>query len=920
MKKTFLLAVAMATVFVTAAAQQTFSVGRWSLSYNGSKLSLARSGKTLIQNVTFGYWTPGYKGMRFAETGLSVCRNGDIVTFSKSTDQVSASLTVTLTENEADFKLDATLHQAPGPFEYGFFFPIDSFRNTNGLPFVYLGKYFFPIEEAPFPSRGDAHVSFDVPEAHHDFINLGEGTFTLQDRRQATGTKGLFRSVTYIQVDEPRTLSYHHVWRVKDGFDAETVRNRAATYSVPLVRSIPLEIENPGFEDGTATWNLPHNAKLDSTVSHSGKTSVSLMVSDPMREGVYITRRIPVEAGALYRADCFVKTLDVTDSKGRMASVGAGLIVEWSDPNGKWIAPGEYACGEFGTKDWQHKKCLTLKAPDNAGYAQIYLTLRGAGTAWFDDFSFTAVERAVGMTSPAPSSELACNTPLFMWEDMSAVKSFTVLLSQEQTFPADATRRYTVKGIPSFQLKEPLEPGTWYWKVTAPGATKAVPRFFRQTVAKELDCLPPEILTTARRVTASDESFSIQILDADVQAPLVICGSVTGTCSVADNTGIRTVTFTPPAHGWDKGFSEYSLVATDAAGNRATRTFWLLNAPKPVNDVVIDGAGDYVQNGQRIFPLGIYEVKPKEMDEVRACGFDVVHTYQWEGCQDDIACRSYLDACWKANGLRAFIGFDRGGHTGRGIVQGNFAHVARRVGALADHPGLFCWYLFDEPEILGQYVSPERLTAFADLVRALDPYHPVVMTTWNKSMIDYRRTWDTHWTQAYGDPAGVVRQIDEHRAFLHNASPITLLVNCNDGAQSAARKRGMKPDPDKFARDYDHLRACAFLSIVKKCNGLWWWWFARDCTDYYTAAQCPKAWMDMEKILKELTEIRPLVIAKGPVTTGTALDGKSRVEWWRKTIDGKDVLIAVNTGTESATVTINGQHLTFRRHEVKIIR
>ena len=239
---------------------------------------------------------------------------------------------------------------------------------------------------------------------------------------------------------------------------------------------------------------------------------------------------------------------------------------------------------------------------------------------------------------------------------------------------------------------------------------------------------------------------------------------------------------------------------------------------------------------------------------------------------------------------------------------------------LADHPALFCWYLFDEPEILSQYVSPERLTACADLVRALDPYHPVVMTTWNKTMINYRRTWDTHWTQAYGDPAGVVRQIDEHRRFLKNASPITLLVNCNDGVQGAARRRGVTPDPAKFARDYDFLRACAFLGIVKECNGVWWWWFARDSKDYYSAAQCPAAWANLVKVVKELGALRPLVTAPGAVTTGTAVDGASKVEWWRKTVDGKDILIAVNTGDTPATVAIGAQRLAFRRHEVKVIR
>ena len=60
-----------------------------------------------------------------------------------------------------------------------------------------------------------------------------------------------------------------------------------------------------------------------------------------------------------------------------------------------------------------------------------------------------------------------------------------------------------------------------------------------------------------------------------------------------------------------------------------------------------------MQAGRRIFPLGIYEVTPRDMPEVRASGFDVVHTYRWEGSTNDVACRAYLDACWAADGLRA---------------------------------------------------------------------------------------------------------------------------------------------------------------------------------------------------------------------------------------------------------------------------
>ena len=181
----------------------------------------------------------------------------------------------------------------------------------------------------------------------------------------------------------------------------------AVAVDVPRIHNRPVELANPGFEDGTVNWSLPANAALDPTVAHGGRASAVLAVADPMKDGVYITRRIPIVGGGLYRADCFVKTENVTDRKGRMSSVGAGLIVEWSDKNGKWMAAGEYACGSFGTKDWHRATCAHLKAPDDAGYAQIYLALRGAGKAWFDDFTFTAIERTIDMHEPAADAAFA---------------------------------------------------------------------------------------------------------------------------------------------------------------------------------------------------------------------------------------------------------------------------------------------------------------------------------------------------------------------------------------------------------------------------------------------------------------------------------------------------------------------------------
>jgi hypothetical protein len=299
--------------------------------------------------------------------------------------------------------------------------------------------------------------------------------------------------------------------------------------------------------------------------------------------------------------------------------------------------------------------------------------------------------------------------------------------------------------------------------------------------------------------------------------------------------------------------------------------------------------------------------------EVKSAGFDVVHLYRWESSRDNRTCREYLDAC-RAAGLRVFVGFDR-----RSIMADDREHVAQRIAALASHPALFCWYLYDEPEVTRQFVAPDRLAAVADFIRRLDPHHPVVMSTWGNAA--YRRAWDSHWTQAYGNPSEAYRELEKQKSRLGD-SPITLLVNCNDDKQAAARRDGKLPPNIKFGRDHDHLRACAFLGIVKGCNGLFWWWFAKDSKWYYSASQCPDAWRDLSAVVHEVAALRSAVASAESVVTGECGTPDARVLWWSGVVGGKRSIIMVNTSDRPVSVPsiLCQVPLTLGRYEVKIIR
>ncbi|MCQ2397211.1 MAG: hypothetical protein MJ106_05895, partial [Lentisphaeria bacterium] len=373
-----------------------------------------------------------------------------------------------------------------------------------------------------------------------------------------------------------------------------------------------------------------------------------------------------------------------------------------------------------------------------------------------------------------------------------------------------------------------------------------------------------------------------------------------------------------PEKGWPNGLSTLTFSATDNSGNNSTSQGWLLNSPKPENGVVINANGRYEENGKPIFPYGIYQVeKDEDMAELRSLGFNAVHTYFWEHSRDDDACRGYLDRCWAADGLRAFVGFDR-----KAILNDEIQVIAHRVGTIADHPGLFVYYLFDEPEDPNQYVSASQMNRFADLIRGLDPYHAVVLTTWNPSMINYRSTWDTHWSQAYGTPGYVVGLLDDHKRFLNNASPITLLLHCYDYAQMAEYRATGKYDVNAFSPDCDWMRCAAWTGICQDVNGLWWWWFCKNDENWLTAPTVPEIWKGFCGMMRELCSYQEF-LESDKMSYGRLSVDHQLVVWGVKRTADRELLIVANTSDKPVDVTLpaetgHPQTLTLGRYGVSL--
>jgi hypothetical protein len=136
------------------------------------------------------------------------------------------------------------------------------------------------------------------------------------------------------------------------------------------------------------------------------------------------------------------------------------------------------------------------------------------------------------------------------------------------------------------------------------------------------------------------------------------------------------------------------------------------------------------------FPIGLYCVEdPRDFPEIAAAGFNLVQGYRFEGAyagsyaNTETAARAYLDAAAQA-GLRVLMGIPQELVWGR-----NLDGIRRRVMALRNHPVLFGWQLYDEPESpqydagtgqqVGPPLPPATLRQAYRTVKRHDPGRPV---------------------------------------------------------------------------------------------------------------------------------------------------------------------------------------------------
>ena len=506
-------------------------------------------------------------------------------------------------------------------------------------------------------------------------------------------------------------------------------------------------------------------------------------------------------------------------------------------------------------------------------------------------------------TWPPDNSSIQDNQPCFKWPENYKTDRFEIQLSRNPNFDGnESTFNYLVPAA-CFRPEHRLAQGDWYWRVRPEHGWGWSPawRFF-QSAPLSADTTGPKIEPGSLSITNPGQALRLKVSDPSgvLTSSLKVGGIKDKAFEIvrrADQLEIRA------AGGWPRGAHRLRVEAADHLGNQTSKSFWVVVAPAPPQQLQwLPRQG--VSNGEtREFPLGIYNVPIEGLARVKAAGFNLVHHYEWEHSPDGDRLKKYLDAV-AAAGLKAFVGFDRGILSKKGLMKMDLAHLARQVAAIRDHPALLAWYLFDEPDREDQYVAPRNLKILYSLLKKLDPYHPVVVTfAMYQSIARYDEgCFDVYWIMAYGDPAQNDRTITRDLHFLGPGRPFLAILSSWDSQKTETLNNGLEVDDHGFQPNLPRMRADAYLALSHASSGLGWWWYGDNRRTYVSAGDTPEAWTWLSQVVNEIKQLSPALINSSqdlPVQVQCTPPAAARI---RALKNGSQItLIAVNPSSNQET-------------------
>lgn len=357
--------------------------------------------------------------------------------------------------------------------------------------------------------------------------------------------------------------------------------------------------------------------------------------------------------------------------------------------------------------------------------------------------------------------------------------------------------------------------------------------------------------------------------------------------------------FELPADGLKQGVNTLSLTYMEQGKPVGSDRVIIKILPEQYNAVKIDRfSGGLIVEGLPFIPFGFYAyspVQPRLAEQEVVKGFNMMSPYQVIEGNTLKERKAYMDRC-AALGMKVnynLLSIAGGG----GVGNKNFEklHHAKRmkmlrkeVESFRDHPALLSWYISDEP--VGQGVPPDSLEATYELIKELDPYHPVTVVFMSPAKAkEYAHVMDIVMADPYPIPHGTVDEVGVVAAMLHKEffldKPLWIVPQAFGGNEHWEREPTAQ-----------ELRAMTYLALVNHASGIQY--FIRHGLNSFPKSTV--AWNECGAIAHEVAELTPYIFSE---KTAPKIRGDQKQILYRGFhYNGEIMVMAVNTRNEPSVI------------------
>lgn len=282
--------------------------------------------------------------------------------------------------------------------------------------------------------------------------------------------------------------------------------------------------------------------------------------------------------------------------------------------------------------------------------------------------------------------------------------------------------------------------------------------------------------------------------------------------------------------------------------------------------VKLNGGKCPIVDGQPFFAVGIYSADAADFPMLAKAGFNVVHTYAWEGSPDNVKSKAWLDAA-HANGLKALIGLHR-----PTVKAGDFdARCVERIELYRNHPALLAWHTMDEPQWEQKdNMGKDYMPAAKEFVKKHDPDHPVTAVVCRYSDEKaFEPSVDIMQADHYPIPPfptsdfmsdgfrGIKRHVELWRDASSGQKPFWFVCQAFDYSLS---KPVMIPEKWRRFPTARELRTMSYVAVASGARGIFYWSLTRLKSEVRPGGTTAEEhWDRLRSVTMELRQLMPML-------------------------------------------------------------